>query len=188
MLLETRPRWAFVGLGNPGFSYRHTRHNVGFMVVDELARRWRLRFKVNRPWSSVAIGREIILVKPLTFMNASGKAVTQVAGYFGIQTESIVVIHDDADLRLGQLRIRPGGGDGGHRGVRSIIQELGCDRFPRVRIGIGRPPDTDLVTYVLTRFTKQELGLIRPAIQKAADACCYLLKASIDQVMNKYNS
>jgi PTH1 family peptidyl-tRNA hydrolase len=159
--LQTRPRLV-AGLGNPGREYDRTRHNVGFLVLDELAARSGVRLEENRAWKSryarASDGRH--LLQPLTFMNLSGEAVAGVARYFKIPTAEVLVVSDDAALPLGRLRLRPGGSDGGHNGLRSIDAHLGDDYW-RVRMGVGHPGLKDLVRhYVLHDFAKEERPLI----------------------------
>ena len=162
-----------VGLGNPGIKYKNTRHNVGFMAVDYLAETSGVRFNKSdfkSHWGKGNIlGREVILVKPQTFMNLSGKAVKVLADFFHIEPKGILVIYDDIDLELGAIRIRLGGGSGGHRGMQSIIEYLGANNFPRIRLGIGRPKNEaeglmlnaegDVADYVLSPFNSEEKEL-----------------------------
>jgi PTH1 family peptidyl-tRNA hydrolase len=180
-----------VGLGNPGDRYKGTRHNIGFQVVDELARRWN-----NTPWKRRyeaevsehrAIG-PVLLVKPQTFMNLSGAAVKAAAKFYKTPASDIIVVHDDLDLPAGRLRIRERGGSGGHRGIESITVEMGTDEFVRVRFGVGRPPaDWDAADYVLGRFAAEEQAVVQAAIGSAADAVEAILKEGAAPAMNRFN-
>lgn len=179
------------GLGNPGREYSATRHNVGFMAVDELARRWNCLAWKNKNSAEVAEYRgeeTVLLVKPQTYMNLSGTAVGELARFYKIATRDIVVIFDDMDLPAGKLRLRQQGGSGGHRGIESLLVHLPDDTFPRVRIGIGRPPQGwEVPNYVLSRFTGEEEPLMQQAINKAADAVEYTLKHGFTKAMNGFN-
>jgi len=181
---------AIVGLGNPGAEYKGTRHNLGFEIVDELARRWRVRLK---SWKSVAdlvlVGpRGALLAKPKTFMNASGEAVGRVAGFHNIESGDVLVIVDEVNLKLGRLRLRRVGSAGGHNGLKSVIQHLGSE-FPRLRIGVGRgDPRWDLADHVLSRFERDELDQVAPAIQRAADAAEVFVSDGIEAAMNRFNA
>jgi peptidyl-tRNA hydrolase, PTH1 family len=169
-----------VGLGNPGRSYGHTRHNVGFLVVDELARRhggsWRKRKRTEAAPVSLGL-KDITLLKPATFMNDSGLALA------GHKTEDLIVVHDDLDLPPGDVRVKVGGGAGGHNGLRSVIQRLGPD-FVRVRVGIGRPPAGMTVTdYVLSKMD----ATVRDAVPRAADAVEAVVEDGPEAAMNRLN-
>ncbi len=187
--LET---YLIVGLGNPGKEYQKNRHNIGFMAVDEIAKM--LGFE-NRKVKSKAIvmegrynNRKIILAKPQTFMNLSGNAVAPLSKFFKVPPENIIVIHDDLDLPPLTMRIRPGGGAGGQKGVASIIQNLGTQQFKRIRVGIGRPPGRmDPADYVLKNFTKQEETELPFLLSKIKDAVIDIMDSGIDIAMNKYN-
>lgn len=188
--MASTPMKAIVGLGNPGAEYKGTRHNLGFEIVDELARRWRVRLK---SWKSVAdlvvVGpRGVLLAKPKTFMNASGEAVGRVAVFHNIEPGDVLVIVDEVNLRLGRLRLRRLGSAGGHNGLKSVIQHLGSE-FPRLRIGVGRgDPQWDLADHVLSRFERDELDQVAPAIQRAADAAEVFVGDGIEAAMNKFNA
>jgi PTH1 family peptidyl-tRNA hydrolase len=179
------------GLGNPGPRYRGTRHNVGFEVIDELARRRALTFESSPTDALVARVREgegTLFVKPLTFMNLSGHAVGEIARYFRIAPSDMLIVIDEAQLPLGRLRARARGSAGGHNGLKSIIEALGSDDFPRLRIGVGRGDDRrDLADHVLARFDPDERPLVDEAIVKAADAVELFLSHGIENVMNRYN-
>jgi PTH1 family peptidyl-tRNA hydrolase len=178
-----------VGLGNPGRNYAHTRHNVGFDVVDILARRYHTKVLGRQCRALVGcakIGDEnVLLVKPQTFMNDSGLAVGQIAGKHGIEPKDVTVIYDDIDLPLGRIRLRTKGSSGGHKGMKSIITHLQSEDFPRLRIGIGR--QGDVVDHVLSRFNRQERAIIEVALERAADAVEALLKDGVQSAMNQFN-
>ena len=179
-----------VGLGNPGQKYHATRHNIGFAVVDELARRAGVRFESSPEDALVAKVRDaepVLLAKPMTFMNASGEAVGGLARYFKIDVGDLLVIVDDVNLPLGRLRARSSGSAGGHNGLKSVIAHLG-DQFPRLRVGVGRgDPRRDLADHVTTRFDKDEAVEVERMTARAADAAATFLTAGIAAVMNEYN-
>lgn len=180
-----------VGLGNPGQEYSATRHNIGFMAVDKLAERWAVTSWRERYNAQVAEYRgeeTVLLVKPQTFMNLSGRAVVPLAAFYKVPYEDIIVIYDDLDLSTGRLRLRLKGGSGGHRGIESLLYESGKDDFSRVRIGIGRPPEGwETANYVLGRFTAEETTAINQAISQAADAVECIIKEGFSKAMNKFN-
>ena len=179
-----------VGLGNPGPQYQFTRHNVGFEVVDRLIIKLNIKKLIEKYHAFVAFGRlndfDIILAKPLTYVNASGQAVAPIASEFNIPLTELCIVYDDLNLDLGVLRIRRGGSDGGHNGIKSIIHHLGNQDFPRLRIGIGNPVD-DAISHVLGKFTKEERIVIDESIEKAADALEILITDGIEAAMNKFN-
>jgi PTH1 family peptidyl-tRNA hydrolase len=180
-----------VGLGNPGLRYRQTRHNVGFRVIDELAARWMVALTSARHEAESGLGvvadASVMLAKPQTFMNLSGDAVGRLRRARRLKPEAIVAVYDDLDLPCGRVRIRTGGGAGGHNGVASLISVLGRE-FPRVRLGIGRPgPGEDPVDYVLGRFTGDEQGVIDRAVEHAADAVEAILREGLEAAMNAFN-
>lgn len=180
-----------VGLGNPGQEYSATRHNIGFMVIDKLAERWAVTSWRDRYNAEVAEYRgeeTVLLVKPQTFMNLSGRAVVPLAAFYKVAYEDIIVIYDDLDLPAGRLRLRLKGGSGGHRGIESLLYESGKDDFSRVRIGIGRPPEGwETANYVLGRFTVEEMPLISQALGQAADAVDCIIKDGFTKAMNQFN-
>jgi PTH1 family peptidyl-tRNA hydrolase len=183
--------WVFCGLGNPGKKYERTRHNFGFMVVSAFAERHRLRFKSDElyPAEVASLNRTCLLFKPMTFMNLSGIAVKKLLKQEKIKPEELLVIHDDMDLPLGRIKLLPKGGAGGHNGVKSIISELGVNTFPRLKLGIGRPPEgVDPRDYVLSPFTPDEAPIVEKVIEIATQALEDLLQEDLLKVMTKYNS
>ncbi len=185
-------RWLIVGLGNPGSRYTETRHNIGFWVIDRLARRcgvstFERRFEGE--FASIAENdRTLMLLKPLTYMNSSGRSVRQVVQWYKLPLDRLLVAHDDMDLPLGTLRLRLGGSAAGHHGVESVITELGSDRFARLRIGIGRPPDrTRGRSYVLEPFTQEEKPLAERVAEVAADAALTWFREGLVTAMNRFN-
>jgi PTH1 family peptidyl-tRNA hydrolase len=189
---STPARHVVVGLGNPGPEYSGTRHNVGFMVVDRLASRHRIAVKSNQSGARVGQGviaeEPVALVKPLTFMNLSGRAVAPQLSKHSLQPNDLLVVYDDADLPLGKIRLRARGSAGGHGGLKSIIASLGSSEFPRVRIGIGRSSGGDLVDHVLGGFRGTERELIDQALDRAADAVEYALAHGVEAAMNRFNA
>jgi PTH1 family peptidyl-tRNA hydrolase len=186
---------AIVGLGNPGAKYRGTRHNIGFAVVDELARRWALAFEsapadaLIAKWRPIDAG-PVLLAKPLTFMNASGEATGALARYFKIDIGDLLIVVDEVQLPLGRIRARARGSAGGHNGLKSIIAYLGDD-FSRLRVGVGRGPEgsdrRDLADHVLSRFEPDEKADVERMIERAADAATTFITSGIAAVMNAYN-
>ncbi|MBC7326778.1 aminoacyl-tRNA hydrolase [bacterium] len=177
-----------VGLGNPGRLYQRTRHNAGFMLLSRLARRKGLRFNRKRCRSRIAEGEGIILAKPYTYVNLSGKAVKCLLEQYDISPQEMLVICDDVALPLGRIRIRRKGSDGGHNGLRSIINEIGTQDFPRLRIGIGNEGIRDLVEFVLSEFNEDEMKILDKVLDVSVEAVNCILEEGIDQAMNKYNS
>ncbi|MBP2645534.1 MAG: pth [Firmicutes bacterium] len=180
-----------VGLGNYGSEYRATRHNVGFMVADALAERWHIETWKNKFDALVGEYRgtdTVLIVKPQTYMNLSGTAVKAVLNWYKLDAEDVIVIYDDLDLPVGKLRLRTQGGSGGHRGIESLLVELGKNSFSRVRIGIGRPPAyMKTADYVLGRFSAEEVPVIDQAIKRGADAVEEILQSGFTKAMNEYN-
>lgn len=186
-----RPRLV-VGLGNPGPEYEGTRHNVGFLVVDRIAERFDRSAKTLEHRALVArfrIGPATLLVaKPQTFMNASGESVKAIARKHDIPAEQICVVYDDIDLPLGEVRLRPAGGTGGHKGMTSVVDCLKTDAFPRIRIGInGEGYHGDLVDYVLQPFRKTERKAVEEAVDRAADAAIFAVEEGWGAAMNRFN-
>jgi PTH1 family peptidyl-tRNA hydrolase len=188
---ETEAISLIVGLGNPGMEHSRNRHNVGFQVLDRLARRHDLVFERMEFQGLVArgtlAGEAVILVKPLSFMNRSGRVVKPIMSRYGIGTQRLLVIYDDLDLPLGKIRIRPHGGSGGHRGLESIVASIGTDGFPRVRVGIGRPDGPSPEEYVLRDFSVEESITMEEAYEKAILAVERYIDGGIDAAMNLYN-
>ena len=181
-----------MGLGNPGAAYRLTRHNVGYMVVDRLALRHGISLDKQR-FKSVfgsgkVDGRHVILAKPMTFMNLSGPSVRDLATSFDLDTEKVLVIHDDIDVVFGKIKIKEKGGDGGHNGVRSLIVAWGSDEFVRIRIGIGRPQmDNDVSAYVLGRFDAEQEKQLSDVISTAEHAVKTVLFEGVSEAMNRFH-
>ncbi len=181
-----------IGLGNIGKEFDKTRHNMGFMAIDEILKSvnvLRKRTALNSIiYDATYNGRKILLAKPATFMNLSGQAVTALMGYYKVKAEDILIISDDIDLPLGKIRIRPFGGAGTHNGWRSIIKESGTDRFARIRIGVGAAPEGwDLANWVLSRFNEEEIKIISPALERTAQAALCFTEKGIDTAMNRFN-
>jgi peptidyl-tRNA hydrolase, PTH1 family len=180
-----------VGLGNPGLRYRSTRHNVGFMVLDLIAERLGTRIS-TKAWQGASgrarsEGEELVLLKPLTYMNLSGQSVAQALRELRLTPEQLIAVYDDAHLDVGRIRLRAKGAAGGHKGVRSMVEQVGTDRFARVRIGIGGSDREDLVDHVLRPFSRGEWGRIEPALDLAAEAVLAIVASGIDAAMNRYN-
>lgn len=182
--------WAVVGLGNPGPSYRGTRHNAGFMVVEELAARHGFSLKERKKYSAdkgSIRGEAVVLMEPLTFMNLSGDAVREGMRRFGFGTERLIVVHDDLDLPPGRVKIKLGGSAGGHNGMISVIERTGTEEFIRVKVGIGKPPGVTAERYVLSRFSPDESGEISNAILMAADAVEGIIAEGPSRAMSSFN-
>lgn len=176
-----------VGLGNPGRRYKETRHNVGFLVVDELARRYGLSFK-EKDTALEARWNQIFLIKPTTFMNLSGTAVSAYEAYYGLEPEQILLIHDDLDLPFGKIRIKKGGGSGGQKGVKDTIMCIGPD-FIRIKIGISRPPKNySVANWVLSKFADSEQELLDIVVAAAADAVEMIVKDGLTKATNEYSN
>ena len=181
-----------VGLGNIGKEYEGTRHNIGFMVADELAKRWGITTWKNERSAMCAehrIPEKVFLIKPTTYMNLSGGPIQEMSGYFKIDPETeLIVIYDDIDLEPGQLRIRKKGSAGGHNGIKDIIRRLGTEKFIRIRVGVGaKPKDWDLADFVLGHFSDSDRKLADEGINDAAEAVEMILSEGVDAAMNKYN-
>jgi PTH1 family peptidyl-tRNA hydrolase len=181
------------GLGNPGEAYRASRHNVGFEAVDRLAARHSIAWTARRfsgIWGQGRIADQTTgLIKPQTYMNLSGEAVAQAARFLGIEPPRLAVVHDDLDLEFGRIQVRQGGGDGGHRGVRSVIEHLGSADFVRLRLGIGRPPaDADTVEHVLSAFAAGDEEILAGQLERCADAIETWMAAGLSTSMNRFNT
>jgi peptidyl-tRNA hydrolase, PTH1 family len=184
--------YLFIGLGNPGREYKNTRHNIGFLVIDTLANRFSIQ--INRVKNKALIGsglylqNKVILAKPQTYMNLSGQSVASLVRFFNLSLDHTVIIHDDLDLPFGTIRLRPSGSSGGQKGIHSVIQMLGTDQIPRMRMGIGRPPGRmSPVDYVLQRFSSQEEDLLDEVIDRAGQACLSYIDLGIEQTMSRFN-
>ncbi len=181
-----------VGLGNPGEKYRRTRHNAGFMVIDELAQRLPLsvRERIDDAWAvkTEIAGERVVLLKPQSFMNRSGPVVEAALRWFNIEPDSLVVVSDDVALPLGSLRIRPRGSHGGQNGLRSIIESIGSEEFPRLRFGIGSTePVLDLAGFVLSDFADSEILRVQEMVSRGADAMSALVENGVELAMNTFN-
>lgn len=178
-----------VGLGNPGRRYRGTRHNVGFEVVERLARRWGARFRAEGK-AEVAeaefAGQPVVLAKPLTYMNVSGEAVQELVHRWDLDPRQVLVVYDDIDLPVGRVRVRARGSSGGHRGMGSVLEALGTREVPRVRVGIGRP-DQDATDHVLSGFEPFERAQVEEALERAADAVEVALREGLHRAMDRFN-
>ena len=182
-----------VGLGNPGPRYANNRHNIGFQIVDELAQKHGLSFDKRQFKAQIALGhiagQRVLLVKPQTYMNLSGEAVQPLARYYKVELADLMVAFDDMDLPVGVIRLRPFGGAGGHNGMKSIIQRLGSNQFPRLRVGIGRPPGRmDPAAYVLQDFSDGEEAIMVQVRDRAVQALESWLESGIDAAMNAFNT
>lgn len=188
-----------VGLGNPGAKYDRTRHNVGFMLVDELARSWQISLADHKKFQGLfgeGIGPhrdKIRLLKPQTYMNLSGQSIRAVVDWYKLSPESVLVVYDDMDLPLGRLRLRLSGSAGGHNGIKSTISHLGTQNFPRLRIGIGKPKtaapeDKDTVSHVLGQFSKAETEVLNEVLRLCQEAIALSLKQSTEKAMSLYNN
>ena len=182
--------WVIAGLGNPGRRYSRTRHNVGFMVIEEVASKHKIDFKEKdkyRIGRGSIEGHDVLLIEPLLYMNMSGPVIKNILGKFNVQPENLITIHDDLDMEIGKLRIRKTGSSGGHKGVESIIQNIGSKDFIRLKIGIGREDGVLAEDYVLSKFRRNEITSIKDTIQKAADAICSIVSEGVNKAMNKVN-
>lgn len=190
---QTTSQFLITGLGNPGRQYAANRHNVGFMVLDSLAERLGVSMARMESKALVAkaeyVGNHLILAKPQTYMNLSGQAVRSLARYYKVSLDMLIVVYDDVDLPFGTLRLRPAGGSGGHKGMVSIIDALGTQDFPRLRIGIGRPPGRmDAADYVLRDFNRDETGELPLVCQQSVEALLTYISRGIAAAMNTYNT
>lgn len=194
MFGKSQERWLIVGLGNPGKEYQHTRHNCGFRALDILADK--LKCKIDKAkfqglyCQTNYDGKRLYLLKPLTYMNLSGRSVLQLSAYFHIPPQRIIVIFDDISLEPGRLRVRSNGSAGGHNGIKSIIAELGSQEFPRVKVGVGgKPnPEQDLADWVLSGFTAAEEKALATSLENAADAALTLISKGAMEAANRYNA
>ena len=193
MLGKSNESWLIVGLGNPGKDYTRTRHNCGFRAIDILAQQLGCKIdkgKFQGLYGQVTRdGKKLFLLKPQTYMNLSGKSVLQLSAYYNIPPQRIIVMFDDISLVPGRLRVRAEGSAGGHNGIKSIIQELGSQEFPRVKIGVGAKPhaEQDLADWVLSSFSASEEKLLEPALEKAGEAALCIIDRGISDAANRYN-
>jgi PTH1 family peptidyl-tRNA hydrolase len=183
---------AIIGIGNPGRQYEGTRHNIGWICLDYFAAK--LGAKVNKIKHRSLIGEtnikgeKLLLVKPQTFVNLTGEAMREIKRFYKLENEDFIVVHDDASMEAGKLKIRPKGSDGGHNGLKSIIFQLQSDVFPRVKIGVGAPPEGwDLVDWVLGKFTDSEIKTLSPVVERVAEILPYLIENGVEKTMNRYN-
>ena len=191
--MATNHSWLIVGLGNPGPEYQHTRHNIGFRCVELLAEQ--LNCKIDRAkfqglyGQTTYNGTRLLLLKPMTYMNLSGRSVLQLSAYFQIPPARIIVLFDDISLEPGRIRVRPSGSAGGHNGIKSIIQELGSQDFPRVKIGVGAKPhpDFDLAAWVLSSFSASEEKALTVSLENAANAALTILDQGVPAAANRFN-
>ena len=176
------------GLGNPGREYEQTRHNVGFLVVDRLAAQFGSTWEKSTKWGAIlAKCREVILVKPMTYMNRSGEPLGAIGQFYKIEPPEILIVLDDLALQPGRLRLRARGGAGGHNGLESILAQFGTEEIPRLRIGIGAPPHDGSVDYVLSRFFDDEKALVASTIDRAAEAVKWAIDKGLVSAMNNFN-
>jgi PTH1 family peptidyl-tRNA hydrolase len=189
----TQAMYLILGLGNPGRRYQFTRHNIGFMVLEKIAAQWEVDLKqksFDALWNRGKIaGINVLLAMPQTYMNLSGNAARKLLAYFKMDISNLIVIHDDLDLPFGKLRLKTGGGDAGHKGLKSITTCLGSADFMRVRMGIGKPSDKSRVEdYVLERFGSEEAAMLQQIIQLASDAATEIVLSSMQTAMVKYHT
>jgi PTH1 family peptidyl-tRNA hydrolase len=190
--IESNSPFLIVGLGNPGREYRATRHNIGFMVVDQFASKIDCKLIKVQNRAIIGIGKvgkqKVILAKPQTFMNLSGQAVAGLKHFYKVEDRCLIVAHDDADLEFGQIRMRPGGGSAGQKGVASIIEKLGTQEFSRLRMGIGRPPgQMDAAAFVLQPFSKSDQEFLAEFLNRGADALQTYILDGLETAMNRFN-
>lgn len=185
-----KEKYLIVGLGNPDKKYEETRHNIGFMVLDLYCKKHDIRLETNDFFAlytkTKTYDKEVIFAKPMTYMNNSGIAVFELVKFYKIKPENILIIHDDLDLEVGEIRLKPKGSSGGHNGLKSIFSNLQTENIKRIKIGIGKPK-FNTIDYVLTKFEPEERILINQAIDKASDAIDYYLEKNFDLCMSKYN-
>ena len=190
--MTSETTYLLIGLGNPGREYRDNRHNLGFMVIDRLIVRLNARGMKVQSKAIVTTAtyeeRKLILAKPQTYMNLSGQSAQGLLNFYKIPVENMLIAHDDLDIPFGTIRIRPGGGPGGQRGMASTIERLGTKEFPRLRIGIGRPPGRmDPSAYVLQDFSRDEMKVLSEIVDRAAEAALTFVVDGLNKAMNKYN-
>lgn len=190
----TKPEYIIVGLGNPGIQYEGTRHNAGFITIEALEKKLgfscdRHKFKA-KVGNTVIGGKSCLVMKPETFMNLSGDAVSEAMDFYKIPLENVIVIFDDISLDVGHMRIRRKGSAGGHNGIKSIIAQCGGEDFPRIKLGVGKKPNPayDLAKWVLSKFSDEDMEKLGNAAEKACDALELMVQGKIDEAMNKYNA
>ena len=190
---NSTPIYLIAGLGNPGKEYQTSRHNIGFMLVSRLAEKFGISF--TRVQSKALVtsthyqGKKVILAKPQTYMNLSGQAVGSLFKFYKIQLNNLLVVYDDVDLPFGRIRIRPSGGSAGQKGMQSIISQLGTQDFPRMRLGIGRPPGSKgAASYVLRDFSGEDADFLPAILDRAVEAVLTYISEDLDTAMNRYNS
>ena len=185
--------WLVVGLGNPGSKYENTRHNMGFLAVDMLAEKEKFKFSKLRfkAWTATVelAGEKVLVMKPQTYMNLSGESVGEAARFYKIPPEHVLVISDDISIAAGKLRIRPSGSAGGHNGLKSIIQHLGSDKFPRIKVGVGSPQhaEHDIVDWVIGKPMGEDAKILVQTLEKAAQAVSAVIAQGPEKAMNKFN-
>lgn len=184
--------YLIVGLGNPEEKYNQTRHNMGFNTIDKIAHKYNIEFDKNEFEGLYGIGniygKKVILLKPQTYMNLSGKSISKIVNFYKIRLEDILVIYDDMDVDVGKIKIRKKGGPGSHNGMKSVVEELNSTEFPRIRVGIGKPILKELmISYVLGKIPEEELKLLDIASTEAVEAAVQFIKNGIDTAMNKFN-
>lgn len=186
-------QWLLVCLGNPGWEYENTRHNIGFMAADELERRENVKFNKLRYRALTGEikvgGSRVLVLKPQTYMNLSGESVKLAGGFYKIPPDHVLVISDDVSLPLGKLRIRAGGSAGGHNGLKNIIAHLGTDQFPRIRVGVGAPahPEHEMVDWVIGNFSPAEKKVAAEAVSRAVDAAACVIERGVQEAQNRFN-
>ena len=184
--------YLIIGLGNPEEEYSKTRHNMGFNTINKLAKKYNIEINKNKFQglyeTAIIEGQKIVLIKPQTYMNLSGNCIKEFVNFYKIENENILVIYDDMDIEPGTIKIRKKGSSGGHNGMKSIIQLLGTEEFPRIRVGIGRPEHSgDEVNYVIGAIPEEEIPKLEEGTEKAKEAIIEILKNGIDSAMNKFN-
>jgi len=183
--------WLIVGLGNPGSRYSKTRHNIGFLVIEAFIDKNHLALKEKADYricDGSVEDEKIVLIEPLTFMNRSGTAVRKVMGKLNISADNLIVVHDDLDLETGKVKIRKKGSSGGHKGIESILENIGTNNFIRIKIGIGRDQYVPAEDYVLAKFKKEEMLLIKEAVKRAVDSIYSVITEGVDRAMNRFNA
>lgn len=191
--LQGKLAWIIAGLGNPGLEYANTRHNAGFLAMEQLAQQCGVKLsqmKFQSDCCEAMVGESrCLLMKPATYMNLSGNAIAAAANFYKLSPERVVVLYDDITMPPGRLRIRRKGSAGGHNGIKSIIAQLGTEEFPRVRIGVGAKPNPqyDLADWVLSKFSEEDMEALKPALSQAAEAAKLIVGGDIDKAMNQYS-